>query len=187
MIRINLLPVRAAQKRENIRRQVSYFLGSVVLVIVAMAYFTISLNRNIANLTTDIDNAKSELVKLQAIVKRVNQIKQELNKLNAKMDVIARLEANRAGPARIMDALTSLVVADRMWLTNMSEAGGKMNLSGVAMDNKTIADFMTRLEKSPHFSVVDLISSKQVELERGRKFKNFTIICRMSGKGPKTS
>ena len=187
MIRINLLPVRAAQKRENIRRQVSYFLGCVILVVVAMAYFTISLNRSISNLTVEIEDAKSELTKLQAIVKRVNQIKKELNKLEAKMDVIARLEANRAGPARIMDALTSLVVADRMWLTKMSEVGGKMNLSGVAMDNKTIADFMTRLEKSPHFNVVDLISSTQVSLEKGKKFKKFTIVCRVSGKGPKAS
>lgn len=187
MIRINLLPVRAAQKRENIRRQVSYFLGCVILVVVAMAYFTINLNRNISNLTVEIEDAKSELTKLQAIVKKVNQIKKELNKLKAKMDVIARLEANRPGPARIMDALTSLVVTDRMWLTKMSEAGGKMNLAGVAMDNKTIADFMTRLEKSPHFNEVDLISSTQVKLEKGKKFKKFTIICWMSGKGPKTS
>ena len=52
------------------------------------------------------------------------------------------------------------------------------------MDNKTIADFMTRLEKSPYFKVVDLISSKQIK-EKDKKFKQFTITCRLSGAGPK--
>jgi type IV pilus assembly protein PilN len=60
-----------------------------------------------------------------------------------------------------------------------------MNLAGVAMDNKTIADFMTRLEKSPYFNVVDLISSKQVKLEKDKKFKKFTMTCQVSSRRPK--
>jgi len=44
---------------------------------------------------------------------------------------------------------------------------------------------MTRLEKSPYFKVVDLISSKQIKLEKDKKFKQFTITCRLSPRGPK--
>ena len=187
MIRINLLPVRAARKRENIRRQVSIFSLSVFFALVVMAYVTIHLDRSISDLNAKIEDAQGELTRLQAISKRVNEIKKKLKDLETKMDIIAKLEANRAGPVRIMDALTGLVVADKMWLTSLTEAGGKMNLAGVAMDNKTIADFMTRLEKSPYFKVVDLISSKQVKLrqEKDRKFKEFTITCGLSSRGPK--
>jgi hypothetical protein len=46
----------------------------------------------------------------------------------------------------------------------------------VAVDNNTVADFMTNLEQSPFFGAVNLISSKQVNLEE-RKFKEFTITC----------
>jgi len=52
------------------------------------------------------------------------------------------------------------------------------------MDNKTIADFMTRLEKSPYFKVVDLISSKQIKKE-DKKFKQFTIMCQLPSREPK--
>jgi type IV pilus assembly protein PilN len=191
MIRINLLPVRAARKKENVRRQVSIFFLCVLFFVVVMGYVAFHLSRNISNLTANIENAQAELTKLQAIVKQVNEIKRKLNQLEAKMDIIAMLELNRGGPVRIMDALTSLVVAEKMWLTSLTENGGKMSLEGVAMDNKTIADFMTRIEKSPYFKVVDLNVSKQVKLERDKKFKRFTITCRLSSggpkKGPKTS
>lgn len=186
MIRINLLPVRAARKRENIRRQVSIFVLSIILVVVVMGYVNIHLGRSISELNAKIEDAQGELQKLQAISKKVNKIKAELEKLQAKTDIIVKLEANRAGPVLLMDALTSLVVADKMWLTNLTATGRKMQLKGVAMDNKTIADFMTRLEESPYVRVVDLISSKQVQRQKAdRKFKEFTITCQLSGWGPK--
>ena len=185
MIRINLLPVRAARRRENIRRQVSVFALCVVLTVSAMGYLAISMTHTISDLTDKIEAAQTDLKRYQAIEKRVNKIKGELQKLNEKMDIIAKLEENRAGPVLIMDALTGLVVAEKMWLTNLTEGGGKMNLEGVAMDNKTIADFMTRLEKSPYFNVVDLISSKQVKLEKDKKFKKFTMTCQLSSRRPK--
>jgi len=185
MIRINLLPVRAARRRENIRRQVSVFALSVFLVLAVMAYVAIDLGQTISDLNAKIQDARGELTKLQAISKQVNEIKKKLEKLEAKSNIIVMLEADRGGPVRIMDALTSLVVAEKMWLTSLTETGKKMDLAGVAMDNKTIADFMTRLEKSPYFKVVDLISSKQIKLEKDKKFKQFTITCRLSPRGPK--
>ena len=185
MIRINLLPVRAARRRENIRRQISVFALSVFLVLAVMAYVAIDLGQTISDLNAKIEDAQGELTKLQAISKQVNEIKKKLEKLEAKSNIIVMLEADRGGPVRIMDALTSLVVAEKMWLTSLTETGKKMDLAGVAMDNKTIADFMTRLEKSPYFKVVDLISSKQIKLEKDKKFKQFTITCRLSPRGPK--
>jgi type IV pilus assembly protein PilN len=152
-----------------------------------MAYLTMHLGRKISELNAKIEDAQGELKKLQATSKRVNQIKAELEKLKAKTDIIVKLEADRGGPVRIMDALSSLVVAEKMWLTSLTEKGKKMDFKGVAMDNKTIAEFMTRLEKSPYFKVVDLISSKQVKRKGAtRRFKEFTITCRLSGTGPKT-
>ncbi len=185
MIQINLLPVRAARKKENIRRQVSIFFLCVFFVVAIMGYVAFHLGRTISDLNAKIEDAQAEFTKLQAITKKVNEIKKELNKLEAKMDIIAKLESNRGGPVRIMDALTSLVVAEKMWLTSLTEAGGTIFLKGVAMDNKTIADFMTRIEKSPYFKVADLNISKQIKLKMGKKFKEFTITCRLSDRGPK--
>jgi type IV pilus assembly protein PilN len=176
MIRINLLPVRAARKKESIRLQVSIFGLSLVAVLLLMAQFWMSLDHTISDLQDKIAVAQTYLQKYQKVIKEANKIKTELQKLEQKMDVIVKLEADRGGPVRFMDGLTGLVVPDKMWLTSLSESKGQMTLSGVAVDNKTVADFMTNLEKSPFFGVVNLISSKQVNVEE-RKFKEFTITC----------
>jgi Tfp pilus assembly protein PilN len=55
-----------------------------------------------------------------------------------------------------------------------------MTLNGVAVDNKTIADFMRRLEGSPYFDQINLVSSKQVAMGEGRKFNGFNINCQVS-------
>lgn len=183
MIRINLLPVRAARKQENIRQQVSMFFLFIVFVLCVMGYLTISMNRTISGLNGKIEVAQGELKKYQAIEKQVLKIKKELQKLEEKMDIIAQLEANRSGPVRFMDALTGLVLADKMWLTTLTETKGKMKLAGVATDNKTIADFMSRLETSPYFRRIDLISSKQIK-KQDKKLKAFTITCQVSSARP---
>lgn len=184
MIRVNLLPVRAARKKENVRRQVSIFFLTVFFGICAMGYFFLSLNRAMGELNDQILNAQQELTELKAISRKVKEIKDKLDKLNAKMDIIQKLDTNRTRSVRIMDALTSLVVAQKMWLTNLKDTGGRMTLNGVAVDNKTIADFMRRLEGSPYFDQVNLVSSKQVAMGEGRKFNGFNINCMVSALKP---
>jgi type IV pilus assembly protein PilN len=180
MIRVNLLPVRAARKKENVRRQISIFSLTTFFGICAMSYFYFSLNGTIGKLTDQISSAQQELTELEVISRKVKEIQDKLNKLNAKMDIIQKLDTNRTGSVRIMDALTSLVVAQKMWLTTLKETGGMMTLNGVAVDNKTIADFMRRLEGSPYFDQINLVSSKQVRMGEGRKFNGFNINCQVS-------
>jgi type IV pilus assembly protein PilN len=149
-----------------------------------MVYLTFSMNHKISSLNGKIEVAQAEFQKYEAIAKRVKKIKGELRKLEGKMDIIVKLEANRTGPVRFMDALTNFVKPERMWLTGVSESQGSMKLSGVAVDNKIIADFMTGLEGSPYFQKVDLVSSKQVALKGDRKFKEFTITCNVGSEEP---
>ncbi len=177
MIKINLLPVRAARTKENIRRQVSIYLLCIVFSVVAMGYLSVSMSHKIGRLNTKIEDGNKELQKFQAIEKQVNKMKKELKKLNDKMNIIAKLDASRSGPVRIMDALTNVVVADKMWLTSLKQKTGKLTLDGIAVDNKTVADFMTSLEDSPYFQGVDLVKSQQKPMKQGKNFKQFSITC----------
>lgn len=178
MIRINLLPVRAARKKENVRWQISVFFLMILFGLVVMAYIALNMSRNISNMTAKIEAAESELKELQAISKQVQDIKKNLKKLQAKMDVIQTLETGRMKSVLLLDSLTGLVISDRMWLTSLAETRGQVELKGMATDNKTVADFMKRLEESPYYNEVSLISSRQVqERQIAGKFKEFTIIC----------
>ena len=179
MIRINLLPFRAARKKENIRRQVSIFLLSLAFMLIILFYFNFSLGGKIDDLNTKIKETKSELAKYEKINKEIAQIKKKLSNLKKKMAVMNTLEANRFVPVRLMDTMTKVIIPKRMWFTNLQSKGNTVNISGVALDNTTVADFMVRLENSGLFNEVDLKTLKRSKSKKGQlaKFKTFKVAC----------
>jgi len=63
-----------------------------------------------------------------------------------------------------------------MWYTALDMKAELVNISGIAMDDKTVADFMLRLEGSGLFSAVNLKTLKQVEVQK-TTVKSFEIAC----------
>ena len=176
MIRINLLPFRAARKKENIRRQVSIFLLSLAFMLIILFYYNSNLNSQIGDLSTRIKDTKAELEKYNKINKEIAQIKKKLSNLKKKMAVMETLEANRFEPTRLLDIMTQVIVPKRMWFTRLESKGRRVNINGIALDNKTVADFMVRLESSGLFKEVDLKTLKRKTVQKS-KLKSFQIRC----------
>ena len=179
MIRINLLPFRADRKKENIRRQVSIFLLSLAFMLIILFYFNFSLGSKIGNLNAKIKDTQSELDKYDKINKEIAEIKKKLDNLKKKMAVMDTLEANRFAPIRPMDTMTQVIVAKRMWFTKLQSKDQLVNITGVALDNTTVADFMVRLENSGLFKEVDLKTLKRAKSKKGAtsRFINFSVVC----------
>ncbi len=176
MIRINLLPFRAARKKENIRRQVSIFMLSLAFLLIIFFYYNFSLNNKVDSLNANIKHTKTELAKYNKINDEIAQIKKKLNNLNKKMAVMKTLEANRFEPTRLLDIMTQVVVPKRMWFTHLESKGEKVKINGIALDNKTVADFMVRLEDCGLFKEVDLKTLKR-KRAKAADLKSFTISC----------
>lgn len=199
MIRINLLPYRAAQKKENVRRQISIFVLAVIMVVGILVYYNMSLNSDIDALNTQIKNTKSMLAQVEKQARQVDEIKKAFDRLKQKTDVIKNLETNRKIAVQLLDSMTTLVAekvsvssseaspdsdtkpVKRLWFTNFQENRNQIELQGIALDNKTIADFMSRLEASDLFMNVNLKTIKQQKINE-LNLKSFEIICtRISG------
>jgi type IV pilus assembly protein PilN len=176
MIRINLLPFRAARKKENIRRQASIFMLSLAFLLIIFFYYNFSLGNKVDGLNANIKHTETELAKYTKINKEIAQIKKKLNNLKKKMAVMKTLEANRFEPTRLLDIMTQVVVPKRMWFTHLESKGGKVKINGIALDNKTVADFMVRLEDCGLFKEVDLNTLKRKKA-RAADLKSFTISC----------
>ena len=86
------------------------------------------------------------------------------------------LEANRFEPTRLLDIMTQVVVPKRMWFTHLESKGGKVKINGIALDNKTVADFMVRLEDCGLFKEVALKTLKRKKTQAAN-LKSFTISC----------
>ena len=194
MIRINLLPYRESRKKESILRQINIFLVVFFIVFISLLYYSIWLGNKIDDLNTKIKNTKILLTQAETQAKKVDQIKNELEKLGHKTDVIKNIEMNRRAPVILLENMTKMVAekaststldasedrenkpVKRLWFTNFEASGGKINIKGIALDNKTIADFMSRLEESKLYNNVNLKTITQQKVDK-LNLKQFQIDC----------
>lgn len=176
MIRINLLPFRAARKQENIRKQLSIFSLSLLLLLIILTGVHAYLASSIDRLDVSIKNTKEQLAKYNKINNEIAQIKKDLQSLQKKIDVIKSLDNNRDAPVKLLDDMTKLIVSNQMWFTQFNTSGKSVKVDGIAMDNQTVADFMTRVEKTGKYYNVRLSSIKQKKLGgRPLSLKSFGI------------
>jgi type IV pilus assembly protein PilN len=109
-----------------------------------------------------------------------------MENLEQRTNVMQKLDKNRRAPVELLDAMTQLVVPNRMWLSSLTSIGATVKLTGTSLDNKTTADFMKRLEKSELFSSVELLALKH-QMAGKQRMKSFAITCiRAPQKPPET-
>ncbi|MDH3355894.1 MAG: PilN domain-containing protein [Desulfobacteraceae bacterium] len=194
MIRINLLPYRESRKKESVLRQISIFLAVFFMLFVILICYNIWLGKKIDDLNTKIKNTKIMLAQAETKSKKVDHIKKELEKLGHKTDVIKSIERNRRAPVILLENMTQMVAektsistrdtaaendnkpVKRLWFNSFETSGGKVKIQGIALDNKTIADFMSRLEESKFYNKVNLKTIRQQEINK-LNLKHFEIYC----------
>jgi len=194
MIRINLLPYRAARKKENIRKQIGIFFLSLLVVVAVLLFYNMRLQKTIDVLNTKIAENKTMLAKFENQAKEVDRIKNAFRKLESKTKVIRNLEKKRNDAVFLLDNMAMLVAENplisesdvlaekdntpvkRLWFTNFEAKGNNIVIKGIAMDNKTVADFMTRLESSKLYKNVNLITLQQQKITK-LNLKRFDINC----------
>ena len=177
MIRINLLPFRKARKKENVRQQISVFFLALIFLTLGMSYLAAVLDRKIQDMDNRIKTSTQQLNELTVLTKEIAEIKQKLGIIKKKTAIIKNLELNRKASVVLLDTMTSVVIPNRMWFTSISAISDSVEIIGLALDNKTVADFMIQLEGSKLFSSVSLKTLKQQAI-KDVVLKNFEISCR---------
>ncbi len=179
MIRINLLPFRAARKKENVKRQTTIYVMSVVLLLMAMVYHFLDLNNELSILETKQKRLRTEFRTYQKTVKRIDELDKKIAEIKSKLAVIKKLEQKKTGPVHLLDEIALAVPKDKLWLKSLNEKKGSLTLQGTAMDNETVALFMTNLEKSTYIKTVDLKSTKLRTLPKYKLgVSDFVLNCK---------
>ena len=187
MIRINLLPFRAARKKENVRRQVSIFLLSFILIIIAVFYYNSWLGNRIEKLQARNQDTKKQIAKYDKINKEIDQIKKTLNNLKKKIQVIETLDGDRKNAVNLLESMTELIIEERMWFTRLDVKGNSITVGGIALDERTIADFMKNLETKGGFTNVALKSiQRKTVTGKSLNLKSFNLSMRRPEPKPDT-
>ena len=177
MIRINLLPVRAAQKKERLRGQLVVLVLSIVLVLAACFAAYMSLSVRIDDVRADIEQKQQEAVQLRKAIGEVGRFKKKQEELRGKLEVLNQLKENRSGPVRLLDEL-SKAIPSRVWIDSFSESNGNIRISGIGLNEETVADFLQKLEASPYYQGIELQVIEKAT-NSGRQVERFSVKARV--------
>jgi type IV pilus assembly protein PilN len=176
MLRINLLPIRQLKKRAKARNQIISFLTLLAflgLILGAIALLQASTIKNVEKSIVELKKKKQEFAPILAEMKRLEQAKKDLEN---KIGIIKKLKRDSSKTVHILDEVANKVDSKRMWLKSLKQQGASLSLDGVALDNRTIAQFMDSLKESPYISTVNLSTASLAKVS-GRDLKSFKLAC----------
>ena len=185
MLKINLLPIRQLRQHARACNEFFGFVAIFILLLIILGAMTM-LQANKATAiqaeTTRLNQEKETYDKILVEIKKLEADKKELeNKIN----IIKQLKKDSALTVHILDEVARRLDATRMWLTALDQQGTSLSLTGTALDNKTIAEFMDSLDASPFISDVNLSDSSLTKVA-GQDLKAFSIQCTVGSPTEKT-
>lgn len=177
MIRINLLPVKHSRRQEAARTEVLVTVIGAALLAMLLVLVHVTTVARVNAAEEENRSLTREIERKKEILAEVEQAEQFKADLETKLNVIARLKANKAGPVHLLDQL-ALATPEKLQLLSMIEEDKKIELTGVAVSNEVISQFLSNLEQSVWFTDVFLNAIDQQEKD-GVKLKNFSISARL--------
>jgi type IV pilus assembly protein PilN len=122
-----------------------------------------------------LENFKVKKAELEKVLQSLDAVQRTKAELDNKIKVINDLKQRQKDTVVMMDRL-SRCLPDWVWLTDLSFAGGTINLNGKALTNNLIVDFINNLTNSNYFLNVQLkttVSKKQ----GGTEIFEFKLEC----------
>lgn len=209
MIKINLLPTKAAKKQAQGQQQL--LVGAVVLTIVLAGLFVYNSAQesalNIArNERTQVEN---DITRMKSKIGDYDLIRAQRDDLIKQRDAIQKLQANRAGPVWLMRELSDILSKGkgpsfnkeqyeeqlrrdpsagfnanwepkRLWLLNYEEKNHAVKMKGAAKSDEDVAEFLKRLKQSVFFSDVYWQKTEpQLDQKLNVAYVTFDVTCKV--------
>lgn len=167
MIRINLLPWREARRKAH-NLQFYILMGMVAglaasIVLLVHGYYATRISTQTERNTF----LKDENAKLDKEIEEIKKLKEEIQALLSRKQVIETLQADRAQTVYLLEQLVRQT-PDGVYLKAIKQTGLKVNLTGYAQSNARVSTLMRNLEASPYLVNPELVEIKAVTLNNKR-------------------
>lgn len=185
MIRVNLLPVK--QIKAEVSRRRDLIIGGTALGLAALIILGAYLYQayRISKLKNEIATARGEIKALDVKVKEYGELQKKVKEFESKHKIIEDLTQRKTGPVHVMESL-SAATPPTLWLTEFKETGGKLVITGLAVDNQTVADFLKALATFHYFRDVELVETTEGG-PGGGPLKKFSLKSLISYQPPTTT
>jgi type IV pilus assembly protein PilN len=174
MLEINLLPVREARRKADIRQQLMQLVLMLLLTLGAIGFWHSRVAEQISMSEIRVSQMQNDIQQFKPQLDQVAAFKQKKARLEKKIDVIDGLDKARSGPVHVLHELAGRT-PERLWLTGLDSKAGEIRMEGRSLDNELVALFLRGLGDSKYFAKVDLDSTQIVDGRDGLKVVKFAI------------
>jgi type IV pilus assembly protein PilN len=173
-VRINLLPHREQKRQARHRQFVSLVLSLGVLALAVVALVHGVLASQIDNQKDRNKLLKAEIAKLDEQIKEIDRLRDQIQAVLARKQVVETLQANRSEAVHLLDQLVRQL-PDGIYLKSVRQVGPKVTISGYAQSNARVSTLMRNLESSPWLGNPELIEIKLVQAPGTPKDRDLKI------------
>ena len=167
MSRINLLPHREERRK---RARQHFFVVAGGTAIVGVLIVGLMHTFYAAKIETQNDRNKflrNEIVKLDRDIAEIKKLRDEIQALLARKQVIETLQADRAQTVHLLDELVKQM-PEGVFLKSLSQKGMRIQLLGYAQSNARVSTLMRNIEASRWLGSPELIEVKAASVEKKR-------------------
>jgi Tfp pilus assembly protein PilN len=193
MIRINLLALPRAKKGkrgsaaavtavagasgEGPGAGLLLAVGAVLGLVVAFGLFYLA-NTESQKITTQLTAANQEKARLAQVKTKYEQRKKEADAFEKRVKVIDQLHNEQSGPVNLLNTVgTTVNATDAVWLSEVTEGGNAINISGTALSTTAVANLMTNLKRTGYFKNVEIKDAVQDAGAKDLTQFNFNLVC----------
>jgi len=155
MIRINLIPYRGVRRQRQILQHIASALGVVGLAVVISLGLHVYGSSILSGLQTNLASLRAQNKTLNLKIGKIRDLDKLRKDVQRKLALVDELQNGRFHSLETLLAL-SHAIPENVWLLDIKDSGGTLQLNGLGESNKAVANFMRALDQEPVFSGVNL-------------------------------
>jgi type IV pilus assembly protein PilN len=165
--RINLLPHREERRKRARQHFMTVSFGTAVVGL-ALAFLMYQFYARQIEVQND-RNAflTGEIKKLDKDIADINELRNQIQALLARKQIIETLQAERAQTVHLLEQMVRQM-PEGVYLKSMRQTGQKVHVVGYAQSNERVSTLMRNIEASPWLEQPVLVEVKAANVDRKR-------------------
>jgi len=177
-IRINLLPHREQKRQARQRQFYTLMISLAILGLAVIALVHGILAAKIESQESRNKVLKTEIAKLDEQIKEIDKLRDQIQAVLARKQVVETLQGNRSEAVHLLDQLVRQL-PDGIYIRSVKQVDAKVTMVGYAQSNARVSTLMRNIEASPWLSNPELVQIKLVTMpgakDVNQKINEFTL------------
>jgi len=180
--RINLLPHRA-ERRKRARQHFMTVSGMTVGLGILVAFLIYQFYARQIEVQNDRNTfLANEIKKLDKDIADINELRNQIQALLARKQIIETLQADRAQTVHLLEQMVRQM-PEGVYLKSMRQTGPKVHIVGYAQSNARVSTLMRNIEASPWLAQPVLVEVKAANVDK-RRVSEFNLYLNLKRAEP---